>query len=170
MSLNTNAPTAAFAAGETTTVTGKLNEMRTAFAGLQASWDTYTPVLQAATTNPTVTYTTQDGQYLRIGNTIMGTALIVLNAVTSAGSGTLWVTMPVATTTLGQYGAVGGCHIWYSGSGAGNFYAGTTRFNSATNRFVLGLTGVTNAAAATSTPQALSGGTIISVNFTYPVA
>lgn len=164
MSLNTNAPAAAFVAGEIVTA-AKMNEIRTAFTGLQAGWDTYTPTLGATTTNPNVTYTRRVGRYLRTGKTVVGLVTIELATVTSAGSGTLSINMPVTPGQGGQFTAIGSGFIRYDSSTSATV-AG--RWNSSSDQ--MGMTRTVSGASSdvtTAAPATLIAGTIISVLFEY---
>ncbi len=53
-------------------------------------WQTYTPALEASTTDPT--YTTADGLYYELNEIVF--ARFSISGFTSAGSGTYYVTMP----------------------------------------------------------------------------
>jgi hypothetical protein len=55
---------------------------------------TWTPIITGSTTNPVLSYTTQTGSYQLIGNLCFYTFQIILDTVTSAGSGTLRVSLP----------------------------------------------------------------------------
>ena len=60
---------------------------------------TWTPVAQGATTNPTVTYTTQNGHYTKVGNMVTITVFMQL-ASFSGGSGTFKIGgLPFTTST-----------------------------------------------------------------------
>jgi hypothetical protein len=52
---------------------------------------TWTPTLQRISTNPTLTYTTQIGKYTKIGNFVYISGRIVVNTVSSQGSGSLMI-------------------------------------------------------------------------------
>lgn len=62
------------------------------------AWTTYTPVLTAVTTNPTLgTSPTQEGYWCRLGNVIFGTARITFGTGSpTAGSGVYQISMPPA--------------------------------------------------------------------------
>lgn len=52
---------------------------------------TFTPTLKGATTNPTTSYTTQSGTYVRIGKIVFVAVTLTLNTVTIAGSGAAYI-------------------------------------------------------------------------------
>jgi hypothetical protein len=62
---------------------------------------TFTPVWTGSTTNPTVTYSTQTGQYTKIGNVVYFNLSLVTTAATG-GSGNLVITgLPFSATRIG---------------------------------------------------------------------
>lgn len=77
-----------------------------ASVGNFGAWATYTPALTASTTNPTLgTSPTQTGYYVQIGKFVQVAATIEFGTggSVSAGSGTYYVSVPVArnTTSIG---------------------------------------------------------------------
>lgn len=65
-------------------------------------WVSYTPVLTAATTDPTLgTGAFVDGTYTRFGRTILGTARFRLGAGFTAGSGFYLISLPFTRVALG---------------------------------------------------------------------
>lgn len=58
---------------------------------------TWTPAITASSSNPTVTYTQQIGQYVRIGKLVFANFSIQINAY-SGGSGNIRVSLPVAVS------------------------------------------------------------------------
>jgi hypothetical protein len=58
---------------------------------------TYTPAVQGTSTNPTVTYSIQKGQYTKVGNRVFISFDVAWSAFTG-GSGSLAVTVPFAIT------------------------------------------------------------------------
>lgn len=69
----------------------------------------WTPTFQGTTTNPTVTYSVQEGFYCRIGNIVFYTGRIALSAVSVAGTGSLLLAgLPVAcgASTSKRHGGV----------------------------------------------------------------
>lgn len=58
---------------------------------------TWTPAITASTSNPTITYTSQVGQYLQIGKLVFANFSIVINTY-SGGSGNIRVSLPVAVS------------------------------------------------------------------------
>lgn len=73
-------------------------------AKLSLAWTGYTPVLTAATTNPTLgSGSTADGRYVRIDDTILGWARIVFGTSgVAAGSGQYRVSLPVTASAGGS--------------------------------------------------------------------
>lgn len=163
MSVNTNVPVAAFAAGDRV-VAAKLNEIRSGFSNLQAPWDPYTPTLTAVTTNPSVTYTTRTGRYLQVGKSVMGQAYIVLNTVSSIGSGALQVSLPLAPLVVAgtTYGAG-----WMQYANAASMYAFTARENG-NGVAVMTITGANLSGSQGGVN--LQAGSIISLCFNYEAA
>jgi len=53
---------------------------------------TFTPAMGGSTTNPSVTYSAQSGQYTKIGNRVFFEILIIISSVSSQGSGNIRVT------------------------------------------------------------------------------
>lgn len=91
--LNFTPPT--IGAGETPT-SAKLNGlMATPWTDLQAPWTTWTPVLTAATTNPSVGAGSLEGWYTRIGKTVFFEWLITMGVGMTGGAGVWQVSAPV---------------------------------------------------------------------------
>lgn len=67
--------------------------------------DAYTPAITGSSSNPTVTYSTQDGQFLRINGWYFFNIQIVINTI-SGGSGNIRISLP-ATSTLTANGSSG---------------------------------------------------------------
>ena len=83
---------------------------------------TWTPQIQGSTGNPTLTYTTQQGHYTRIGNVVIYWGYIAINAISVAGTGDLRLTLPVtASASVTSY--TGSC-FWYDSS-ANEHFTGT---------------------------------------------
>lgn len=61
---------------------------------------TWTPVITGSTSNPTVTYTIQDGVYTRIGRVVFYSFLIRINTI-SGGSGNVRVSLPSTAASGG---------------------------------------------------------------------
>jgi hypothetical protein len=59
---------------------------------------TYTPAIQGTSTNPTVTYSIQKGQYTKVGNRVFISFDVAWSAFTG-GSGSLTITVPFAITS-----------------------------------------------------------------------
>lgn len=86
-----------WSAGEIVTPAMLNTELRDQLTGLAAAWASYTPILTAATTNPTLgTGATQAGRYMRIGKTVLFAAYIKLGTSgVAAGSGFYSISLPV---------------------------------------------------------------------------
>jgi hypothetical protein len=95
-------------AGATSITTAAINDRRTWYG--QDDWvpTLYTPTLTAATTNPTLgSGSVQAGEYVQTGRTVHGFAQVSFGTSgTAAGSGTYYVSLPVAawstTITIGS--------------------------------------------------------------------
>lgn len=63
---------------------------------------TWTPVITTSGTQPTgLTYTTQSGRYTRVGNRIIATCVITVNAVAGVGTGQLRFSLPFSVGASG---------------------------------------------------------------------
>ena len=60
--------------------------------------DSYTPEILGSISNPTVTYTRQDGYYVRVGDYVWVSVYIIINTI-SGGSGGLDITLPITPVT-----------------------------------------------------------------------
>jgi hypothetical protein len=65
-------------------------------SALMAALGTYTPVLSATTTNPTMGTSTLAGSYIDMGHLVMVRTVITIASGFSAGSGVYRVSLPVA--------------------------------------------------------------------------
>ena len=74
------------------------------------AWTTYTPTINAATTNPTLSGTTFDCAFAQYGKTVHVRIKITLATVTSAGSGAWIFSLPV-TSKSGTEAAISGIYI-----------------------------------------------------------
>ena len=87
-----------------------------------AAWESYTPALTAATTNPTLgTGSTAAGRYGRIQKVVMGIGLLQFGtAGTAAGSGVYYVSLPItakfAGEVIGDWQAYDGTSLWRVGT------------------------------------------------------
>ncbi len=57
---------------------------------------TWTPTITAGATNPTISYGSQDGAYIRIGGVVFYDAVITITAITVAGAGEWRFSLPLA--------------------------------------------------------------------------
>lgn len=99
MTLNTAPRT--WVAGEIVTAAEMNTEIRDALTGIQAAWTSWTPVLTAATTNPTLgSGSSQVGNYLQIGKFIIAAGRVAFGTSgVSAGSGRYSMSVPVTAAT-----------------------------------------------------------------------
>jgi hypothetical protein len=87
-----------------------------------AEWETWTPALTAATTNPTLgTGGTTNGRYGRIQKVVIGLGFIQFGtAGTAAGSGLYYVSLPVtaqaAGRVIGDFQVYDGTSLWRVGT------------------------------------------------------
>lgn len=121
------------------------------------AWQTYTPALQASTTNPTLgTGSTVRGRYVQHGKTVIAEIFIAFGSSgTAAGSGTYRVTLPV-TNQAGTANTLVG-HGWVKSAGT---YTRVEAF----------IPLVSSAYVEMRYPNAVVGGTLITVNNTNPGA
>lgn len=90
MSVNTTPAT--WAAGENPTAAKMNAEIRDFATGVQAGWDTYSPVLSAGSTP--ASFSRQNGRYLRLGHLVI--CSVDLTASATATTGTWHLSLPVA--------------------------------------------------------------------------
>ena len=133
----------------------------------EGAWSTYTPVLTAATTNPTLgTGSFQGGRYTRIGRTIIGWAYIAFgNSGTAAGSGEYRVSLPVTSNVWQSNNIVIGNGYLYD-SGVNTLQTVTAVVNAA-GHFIMfkdGAFQITHAA-----PWAWGASDHMSIQFMYEV-
>ena len=87
-----------------------------------AAWESFTPALTAATTNPTLgTGGSTAGRYGRIQKVVVGIGLVSFGtAGTAAGSGLYYVSLPItarfAGEVIGDWQAYDGTSLWRVGS------------------------------------------------------
>lgn len=132
-----------------------------------SAWTAYTPTITASTTNPTFTYTTQQGAYMQIGKTVHFRMNLVLNVVTSAGTGNYLFDLPVA----GVAGVVQSFYGRYYDTSTGLNYRIMGTNASSTNKISTAWysDGAATFVSAT-TPVAPATGDIYSFAGTYEVA
>lgn len=78
---------------------------------------TWTPTFEASTSNPSVTYSIQAAAYTKVGRVVSVNGRLRISAVSSTGSGTLFIAgLPFATATLGgnlqNAGCIGTAFNW----------------------------------------------------------
>ena len=78
---------------------------------------TWTPTFEAFTSNPSVTYSVQTAAYTKVGRVVSVNGRLRISAVSSTGSGTLFIAgLPFATATLGgnlqNAGCIGTAFNW----------------------------------------------------------
>ena len=64
---------------------------------------TYTPAIVTNGTNPTLTYTSQVGQYTKAGNLVYVTFDVRYTNKTDNGSGTIFVSLPITANSASLY-------------------------------------------------------------------
>lgn len=64
-----------------------------------AAWNSYVPLLSSSGTQPNITYTVQRGGYTQIGRLVVGWARLIMNVVTTPGTGVYYLSLPVAAST-----------------------------------------------------------------------
>ena len=64
---------------------------------------TYTPAIVTNGTNPTLTYTSQVGQYTKAGNLVYVTFDVRYTNKTNNGSGTIFVSLPITANSASLY-------------------------------------------------------------------
>lgn len=64
---------------------------------------TWTPAFGATTTGPTLTYGTRTGRYTKIGNLVTCFFSVAVSGLTSAGSGVLTLSLPIAADNAGSF-------------------------------------------------------------------
>lgn len=122
MTAGINYTPASFATNHNVTAAEWATEITNPFIGLQAAWDTYTPVLTAATTNPTLgSGSVTNGWYIQIGKTVFGGGRVGFGTSgVVVGSGRYTISLPpVAANT--SVGLVAGTGILQDASGPTTF-------------------------------------------------
>lgn len=110
MSVNTTPKT--WGVGELLKAADMNTELRDLSAGLQATWDTYTPTW-TGTSNPSIGNGVLTGRYLRLGKTIICTIVMQMGSTTTYGSGTWTITLPVASVWASQTDvSMGSAHLF----------------------------------------------------------
>lgn len=76
------------------------------------AYGTWTPALAGVTTPGTFTYTTQAGNYTRLGNRLFFNGRIITSAITVAPVGLMTITgLPIVAEATGAGGAMGVCNF-----------------------------------------------------------
>ena len=110
MSVNTTPKT--WGVGELLKAADMNTELRDLSAGLQATWDTYTPTW-TGTSNPSIGNGVLTGRYLRLGKTIICTIVMQMGSTTTYGSGTWTITLPVESVWASQTNvSMGSAHLF----------------------------------------------------------
>lgn len=115
-----NGDTALSTPGDYVDARGWLNQA----TGSQGTW---TPAITGSVSNPTVTYTVQEGNYVRLGPLVFFSFRLVINTI-SGGSGSLRVSLPVEVGSVSSQAA--------AYTGAADLPAGTNNvvFNAVNNQ------------------------------------
>lgn len=76
-----------------------------------ATRSTWSPAITGSSSNPTITYTTQTGEYFRLGNSSSGQSVILFSILisintVSGGAGTCRISVPVAVASVNTVGGV----------------------------------------------------------------
>lgn len=87
-----------WAAAENVTATN-LNAQLRDFQNGFGAFTSYTPSWTAATTNPAIGNGTLVGAYTQVNKTVLWRAAITMGSTTTYGSGTWYITMPVAVSS-----------------------------------------------------------------------
>ncbi len=145
-------------------------EIRDAFAGIQAAWDPYTPVLSGnGGTQPTVGDHQITGRYLRIGKTIIGWQAMVVCGSGAMGNGALFLTLPVPQAGNYPVPSILGSAALFDASSNAVRNRSASLFGPTTQRFAM--RDESGAAASSTVPWTWAAGDIIVVTgATYEAA
>ncbi len=83
-------------AGEVPTAAIFNTHVRDNFKAIGDAWTAYTPVLTAATTNPTIGNGSIAGAYIQVGKLVHFRATVTFGSTSTAGSGAYSISLPVA--------------------------------------------------------------------------
>ena len=145
-----------------TNATGMTSELLDSYE--EGSW---TPTFTGTSSNPTITYTQQIGNYTKIGNLVYVSCLITTSAV-SGGGGNLMVSgLPF---TIGESTGTGGAPAFNNLDTPGSAVVScATELNTSQTRFFAGLLSFDNTTWANISVSALNASTSYRVAFCYRV-
>lgn len=63
------------------------------------AWNSYVPLLTSSGTQPNITYTVQRGGYTQVGRLVVGWARLIMNVVTTPGTGVYYLSLPIAASS-----------------------------------------------------------------------
>ena len=137
-----------------------------------APWESYTPVLTATTTNPTLgTGSTTNGWYTRIQNFVMGIAYFAFGSSgAAAGSGDYFISLPVTANTTNGGGIISG-FLWIYDSSAATGYSAIAQTSSggAVAQFYKS-TGAATIAIGAANPMTFAASDQLRFEFIYQAA
>lgn len=135
--------------------------------GTSSAWTTYTPTWTASTTNPVIGNGTLDGAYQKVGRMVSFRARLAVGSTTTNGTGTYFLTVPVATGAANPPQLM--TALLYDASTA-NWYTWVAYLptNSSTLQFPTG--DGTVAQFEAGTPVTLANGDLFIVSGTYEAA
>lgn len=127
-SLNTTPAT--YTNGTVLTAATLNTEIKSPMTILQSAWTSFTPLITAATTNPTMGNSVREGAYHRIGKCVWARWLVSVGSTYAVGSGAYHFNFPVTAATTIPSGVVGGGYVY--DNSANLMYVCTLRQDSAT--------------------------------------
>lgn len=134
------------------------------------SWTTYSPVITPATNSfGALTYSTQNGGYRLNGKTVhFRINLVVASVTVGSASGTLRISLPLTSASVGNQVAVG----WYSNNTTGFRYRISWLIPSATALVQTGMyvDGTTTGNLTVALPSTIASGDQFVVSGTYEIA
>jgi hypothetical protein len=165
MGLNTTPRTGV--AGEVVTAAEMNSEVRDAFAGIQAAWTAYTPVLTASTTNPTG-QTFSGSAWIRFGSTVIFRAVVSMAA--TAGTGNYSLTLPVAPRNAGIVLITGSMYDTSASLAVPAFLDVRSGITTSAIRVLPTTAGTYLASATAASPFAVAAGDIFTFDGVYEAA
>ena len=143
----------------------------TTIEGGGATYTTYTPVVTADTTNPTLgTASVAEGYYAQMGKHVVGTIYIKLGTSGfAAGTGTWHISLPVNAATTGTIRVLGHGGFWDASAPTASGWITATRATTSTLTLIAG-NATTAGAVAPLAPITWAASDEIWVNFSYEAA
>jgi len=131
---------------------------------------TFTPIVASTGTDPTVTYSIQEGNYTKIGNQVTVTGNITFSAYTGNGGSFRLEGIPFSVLTDTNYRAVGSVMLGSVASNlSGDYTSLQLSYNSGTSMQILMNNSVTGGVAETPA-NSIDAGTIIRYQLSYITA